>query len=124
MKKCVICDAELSIIDDIWMCKSCRIMFCKRDLNEYYLICGRVDSLLNINSEYLHDIEQRRINRISIDKAEEELATDCGKYNSLKIELSMYKNGIGDLDIYQSKMYQLYELYEKIINSKLLKKNS
>lgn len=120
-KTCVFCDGILSVLNDYFVCDSCKTVCFSKDVSDSdkkkliknYFISIQGD--LEKYSEFLHKLEQKYIDGILLTAEEQMIRNNLLEYNDIRTELEMYlSNNCGTLNKkhIKSLLYRLLTISE------------
>lgn len=115
---CGICDAELTVLGNCYVCKQCKAVACVGSADNETVssnIKATIESIqqyLDCKAKYLHDIEQKYINHLELNDEEKAIHEYCLDFQDCKDCLQSFMKGrldFKDID-FRQKLYKLLEL--------------
>lgn len=120
MEKCGYCNKKRSWHGEYTICRSCEIVYCylpfsnSKYFEEYRNITTVTDKILSDNREYLHKLEQNKMNSMELTEIEESISVACNEYLDSKLNVKAYEYGCGNDYVYQKNIYSLLMASERV----------
>lgn len=120
-KTCIFCDGILSVLNDYFVCDSCKTVCFSKDISDSdkkkliknYLIS--IQTGLEKHREFLHELEQKYINGVLLTAEEQIIRNNLLEFQDIRTELEMYlSNDSGTLNEkhIKSLLYRLLTISE------------